>query len=120
MADPEFNTPANETQIAKLSQNFNEELETVKARLTTISSTASNAVIAEKDGDVMSASSDGKEDQGIELFMPPVASSTATSTVATSTASTSQEIINKAQSSFEKKDYQKAAENLKAIDGLIK
>ena len=120
LADPEFNTPANETQIAKLSQNFNEELETVKARLTTISSTASNAVIAEKDGDVMSASSDGKEDQGIELFIPPVASSTATSTVATSTASTSQEIINKAQSSFEKKDYQKAAENLKAIDGLIK
>lgn len=118
LSDPKFNTPANETQIAKLSQNFNKELETVKTRLTTISSN-SNVASLEKDGEIMSAA-DGKEDQGIELFIPPVVSTTSTSTATSTVASTSQEIINQAQSSFEKKDYQKAVEGLKAIDELIK
>ena len=90
----------------------------MKTRLTTISSN-SNVASLEKDGEVMSAA-DGKEDQGIELFIPPVVSTTSTSTATSTVASTSQEIINQAQSSFEKKDYQKAVEGLKAIDELIK
>ena len=107
LADPKFNTPANETQIAKLSQSFNQEIETVKTRLNTISPIDDSEVI-------MSAAA-GKDSAGVELFIPKTSTSTATST-----ASTTPDIIKQAQTSFQKKDYQKALEDLKAIDELIK
>ena len=113
LADPKFNTPANETEIAKLSQNFNQEIETVKTRLTAIAPVVAVAP-AKTDEKVVSAAA-GKDSAGVELFIPKTSTSTATST-----ASTTPEIIKQAQTSFQKKDYQKALEDLKAIDELIK
>lgn len=119
LADPKFNTPANETEIAKLSQNFNQEIETVKTRLTTIAPVVAIAP-AKTDENIVSAAA-GKDNKGVELFIPKISTSTASTTPTTTPeVIKGTEIIKQAQTSFQKKDYQKTVEDLKAIDELIK
>ncbi|MFZ4648440.1 MAG: hypothetical protein ACOYMB_02250 [Patescibacteria group bacterium] len=116
LADPKFNIPANQTEVAKLSNDFNKEIETVNVRLTAMApvATITPAKIDEK---VISASS-GKDDRGMQLFIPAKATSTTPTSTATSTKEKT--IIDQAQDSFKKKDYQKTLDNLQKIDELIK
>lgn len=116
LADPKFNTPDNQVEVAKLNSNFNQEIETVKTRLIAIA--PATVVVPEKVEEKVTSASSGKDDSGVQLFIPEkVATSTATSTASSTQEKT---IVDQAQDSFQKKDYQKALDNLQKIDELIK
>lgn len=72
LADPHFNTEANQDQVAKLNDSFNREVDTVKNKINRInrSSVAAPSQPTDKINDVMIADS-SKEAQGIQLFENP-------------------------------------------------
>jgi len=76
LADPEFNIEANKDQIAKLTDNFSKEVETVKSRVSRINYPAATTKIDEvsetaQNIDVVIADST-KDDQGIQVSAIPV------------------------------------------------
>lgn len=144
LADPEFNTTANEVKVAKLNENFNKEINTVKSRLSSLNEAAEKAVVASAVVEQMvTTASSEKSDEGIDLFIPKTKSllpATATLVTSTSSASTTStttpegaelsipalklnkgvEFADQVKTSVEKKDYNKALLNLEAINELIK
>ena len=106
LADPKFNTPDNQTEVAKLSEDFKKEIETVNVRLTA----TAPSVVEEQ---VVSASNEKVAD-GVQLFIPATTtpSTTSSTTTATTTATTTKEKTIK--------DWQKTLDELKALDKLIK
>lgn len=123
LSDPKFNTPSNQGEVARLNTSFNQEIETVKTRLSAITPVAT--MTPAKTGEEVISASSGKDDKGVELYIPAKAVKTSKVepiVLASSTASSTPEknIIDQAQDSFKKKDYQKTLDNLQKIDELIK
>ncbi len=137
LADPEFNKEENKEKVAKLSDNFQAEVETVKqgiVRLSAKSQAASPAAApaalpAEDNLEVMIANNN-KEEQGIEVQetarqLTPAAFSTATTSPAAKAPAVSQlsaeagNILEEAKQLFEAKDYEKASLKIKQVNELI-
>ncbi|MDP2944240.1 MAG: hypothetical protein Q8N57_01540 [bacterium] len=142
LSDPAFNNEANQDQVAKLNNSFNEEVKTVKERIGRLSAAGaavSNNPSAPKNDEVIIADS-AKDGQGIQLSVQPLISATATlaipagfnlnatsvDLVATSTEigkvepTKADKIIDEAQALFDSKDYVKASDKLKEVDEIIK
>jgi hypothetical protein len=66
LADPEFNTEANKDQVAKLSNDFNKEVVTVKSRINRISRVNAVTPVTVPADEVIIADS-AKEEAGIQL-----------------------------------------------------
>jgi len=64
LADPSFNTEENQDQVAKLSNSFNEEVNTVKSK---ISRLAIATAAAPKNNDEVVIADSAKDDKGIQL-----------------------------------------------------
>jgi len=134
LSNPEFNNDANKAEVAKLNASFNEEINNVKNRISYLSpKPAAVAPDVKATGtDTVSIADSGKDNKGLQLSETPnakiatlsaatIATATpATSTIATSTDATADTMLDEAQKLFEKKDYSKAADKLKAVDELIK
>lgn len=122
LADPKFNAPANEAEIAKLNNDFNKELETVKVRFNALSSEAGLALAssAPKTEEQIGAAASGKSDDGVQLYIPATAEKIGTTSTSTATSTKEKTIIDQAQDSFKKKDYQKTLDNLQKIEEFIK
>lgn len=142
LSDPAFNNEANQDQVARLNNSFNEEVKTVKERIGRLSAAGaavSDNPSAPKNDEVIIADS-AKDGQGIQLSVQPLISTTATLTIpagfnlnatsvdlmATSTETEKVEptkadkIIDEAQALFDSKDYVKASDKLKEVDEIIK
>lgn len=137
LADPSFNNEANQDQVAKLNESFNEEVSVVKEGLSRL--VAPIAPVAKNDDVVIADSS--KDQQGIQMseqpaeavasiasasaltVMPEVATSTVEAeTEASSTVETVEaaKIIDEAQQLFNSKDYGKASDKLKEVNEIIR
>ena len=116
LADHKFNAPANKVAVAKLDNDFNKELDTVKSNLNAFAPAPAKTEVAVKGDEKVVSAAASKNEKGVQLAIATTAP--ATSTVATATPEES--IIEQAKDSFKKKDYQKASDKLKKIEELIK
>ena len=146
LADPEFNTENNQEQVAKLSESFNREIETVKTRMEKIAAAKPvqeiPAVITEvatsSDDEVVIATGSGVDDKGIQVSATPATPATpaipGTSTTSTIPAepatpavpATSTEAVitpnvpDQVKEMFEKKEYNNVIDKLNEVEELIK
>jgi hypothetical protein len=146
LADPEFNTEANQDQVAKLNDSFKKEVVTVKEGMNRLAATAKSQTASVqpeiKNLDVVIADS-SKDAQGIQLSAPdtavndiitPEKVAALNSLIATSASSTvtvpapdeanvsnADKILDEAQKLFDSADYSQAADKLKeAVSELEK
>jgi hypothetical protein len=134
LANPEFNNDSNKDQIAKLNDSFNEEINTVKSRISYLSPKKISDTPLELKAsgtDIVSIADSGKDNKGLQLLEAPnakvatlstvlLATVTPTATIATSTDATADTMLDEAKQLFDKKDYTKAADKLKEVDDMIK
>lgn len=144
LADPEFNTEDNQDQVAKLSESFNKEIETVKTKMEKIAAAKPVKEATEVEADIaneISTSSDDKvaiaagaevDDKGIQVSAiiseTSVASTSATSSVeleleteeeATSTEPIIPTVPDQVKEMFEKKEYNNVIDKLNEVEELI-
>jgi hypothetical protein len=148
LSDPAFNNEENQDQVARLSDSFNEEVNTVKNRINSLNVSATPA-----DGGEVVIADSAKDNKGIQVSegsnlnitaatsaMPTISKSavlvvpeeltlgTSSEAAATSTeageinipATAADKILNEAQALFNSKDYEKASDKLKEVDEIIK
>jgi hypothetical protein len=146
LADPAFNNEDNQDQVAKLSDSFNEEVNTVKNKINSL-----NVSTVPADGGEVVIADSAKDDQGIQvssedtdlniatgtsasepaaLAVPEELTSGTSSEVAAATsteageinapATAADKILDEAQALFNSKDYGKASDKLKEVDEIIK
>lgn len=146
LADPEFNTEDNQDQVARLSESFNKEIETVKTRMEKLAVSkpvqevpvALLEVATSSDDEVSIAAGSGIEEQGIQISATPAVPATpaipgtsTTSTIptepatpaipaATSTAPAITNVPDQVKEMFEKKEYNNVIEKLNEVEELIK
>lgn len=146
LADPAFNNEENQDQVAKLSDSFNEEVNTVKNKINSLSVSAAPVTGNEE---VVIADS-AKDDKGIQVsentdlntaaeksasepvvtdvLKGQISGTSSEAVAATSTetgeikasATVADKILDEAQALFNSKDYEKASDKLKEIDEIIK
>ena len=148
LADPEFNTEANKDQVAKLNDNFQAEINTVKDRISRLPApvkTPTPAAVINNDSQIIIADN-SKDEQGIQLSEKKgeattlnLSVPTSTLTIGTSTENTlalpeasstlkneivpsvaADKIVDEAVKLFIQKDYTKASDKLKEVDAIIK
>ena len=136
LADPNFNTEANQDQVARLNESFNREIDSARSMISYLSpekkvSPVSEASSTEASEDVFQIAGSEKDEQGLQLF--EANESIATPLVETTSieleeveeeAATSSDltgsILDEAKQFSENKDYQKASEKLREASELIK
>jgi len=127
LADPQFNTEANQAEVAKLNDSFKTELAKVK-------SLSATQVVAD---DTVHSADSGKDANGVSVYDPNANTKTtdntsndvpsSTATVCTTSATSSdtvltkdpQKIIDEAEKLFNDKDYSGAADKLKEINNIL-
>lgn len=132
LADPNFNKEENQDQIAKLNDSFNKEIDTVKSKMNNLAArkaqdkaetaTEDKQPAAEQAEESVSIASGEIADQGIQIAAKSLAATStaaATSTKAEA-ASSSDQIIDDAKKSFDKKQYEDVINKLKEVDEIIK
>lgn len=147
LADPEFNTEDNQEEVAKLSESFNKEIETVKTKMEKIAAAKpvketledeveGEAEIATSSDDEVSIAADGEvDDKGIQISEMLTASTTATTSVASTTASSTVEIEAEEATSteaviapnvpdqvkvmFDNKEYNNVIDKLNEVEEII-
>lgn len=129
LADPNFNSEGQEEKVAKLNNDFNQEIATVKTVISRIKPVVSVSVEAPLDDLVISADS-LKDDNGIEVLEKdmPVSGQT-TNSQATSSEDVvvevvikkdTEAIIDEAKKMFDNKEYSQALDKLHEVEELIK
>jgi len=142
LADPAFNNDENKDQVAKLNENFNEKITTVKKGIARYTATK-NQIDSINDGAITIADS-SKENKNIQLSItnentvsaPLVLKTSEPATlnipkidnVATTTELAPElktviepeKILEEAQASFDQKDYTSALNKLKEVNEIIK
>lgn len=137
LADPEFNTEANRDQVAKLTTNFKEEVDTVKNHIsrlpveskTQVAAVAEDIVIADQSKDNKGIQVSGGA--GSEPSAPAPLALTAEEPVATPAATSSEvsvapevspadKALDEATKLFDQKNYSEASDKLKEVDEIIK
>lgn len=146
LADPAFNNPANQDQVAKLSDNFKQEVNTVKNSLSRLPLNTKKDETSTTSSDEVVIAGNSKDTAGIQMAETPslkaatvnsttstastTASTTATSTEINSTATSSVEvnsapsaadkILDEATKLFNEKNYTQASDKLQEVDSIIK
>lgn len=149
LADPSFNTEENKDQVARLNDSFNEEVNTVKEKISRLNA----AITPAKTGDEVVIADSAKDAQGIQVTdgpaltaavatiaasAQPAISATATlmvpvgmnlkatsaeiaaSSTETAAPTEADKIIDEAIKLFSSKDYEKASDKLKEVSEIIK
>ncbi len=134
LSDPTFNNEENKDQVAKLNENFNEKITTVKKGIARYTATKTASVINEE---AITIANSLKDNKNIQLSEAPVVvplvlktsdtpvlkTPIASTTEATPELKTTQEpgkILEEAQNSFDQKDYTSALNKLKEVNEIIK
>lgn len=110
LADPKFNTEENKDQVAKLNESFDQEIKTVKSKISYLipkSVKAPEVTNATGTDTVLMAGSE-KATSGLQVLDAKVENKSEDT------------IINEAKVLFDNKDYSKASDKLKEVDELIK
>jgi len=143
LANPEFNTEANQEEIAVLNDSFHKEVNAVKSRIETLAvknsplpaAVAPTGAIKNNNDSVVIADNN-KEGQGIQVATSDILAPAKTIETSTPAASSSpiasstlkvdtvkpaaEKILDEAKQLFDQKDYSKASDKLKEIDNIIK
>lgn len=141
LSDPAFNNDSNKDQVAKLNASFNQEINNVKTRMSSLKPKAQEPL---KEEEIVSIANSEKDNSGIEISENQDNKNNDTSKsnslemekstsslVATSSSSTKIEaishdsletdkILDEAQKLFDNKDYGKALDKLREVDEIIK
>lgn len=136
LADPEFNTEENKDQVAKLNESFDQEIKTVKSKISYLipkKNIPEEPILATTSEEVVIAGS-GKETVGLEVLEVKGAENKTTSSEATSSEATSSEvkseikieefkseemIIDEAKVLFDNKNYDEASEKLSEVNNSL-
>lgn len=142
LADPEFNTEDNQAQVAKLSENFNKEMDTVKVKMEKLAAAKpvveTPAVTPEtatsSDDEVSIAAGSGIDDKGIQISATPAVPAIPGKEIATTTpavpavpatpAISTEPVIapnvpDQVKEMFEKKEYNNVIDKLNEVEELI-
>jgi hypothetical protein len=135
LADPSFNNDNNKDAVAKLNTDFNEEIETVKTKIKSLSPAKNNVAAVSAptiNNDSVLIAENNKDASGVQLFdaTAKVNETAATLTLAVKATTTPEEIkkdsssteniLDEAQKLFEKKDYGQASDKLKEVKEIMK
>lgn len=143
LANPEFNTEANQAEVAILNDSFHKEVNAVKNRIETLAvknnpspATSIQNGIVKNNNDAVVIADNNKDGQGIQVVTSGVLSSVVKTSITTSSATSSltasstpivelakpaaEKILDEAKQLFDQKDYSKASDKLKEIDNIIK
>jgi len=132
LSDENFNNEANSDQVAKLNDNFKEEIDRVKTSLSRRAPleakiSASSSIASSENTDAVVIAENSKDKTGLEIYIPNnsngeevkvIASTTATSTVLVVEADPTTK-IEELNTLFAQKDYVKAQEKLNEIKEII-
>ncbi len=118
LADPKFNTEENKDQVAKLNESFDQEIKTVKSKISYL--IPKRVVSPEPDksttsDEVIMAGSE-KATSGVQVLEVEVVADE----IKIPEIKSEETIINEAKVLFDNKDYSKASDKLKEVDELIK
>lgn len=135
MADPKFNNEDNKDQVAKLNENFNQEINNVKSHINSLSAKVektdnvikgAEVKLAATGTDTVKIASELKDKDGVQLFEKADKGITLNTAVPASSTEVApapinaDKVLDEAQKLFENKNYDEAADKLKEVDALIK
>lgn len=118
LADPKFNTEENKDQVEKLNASFDQEIKTVKSKISYLipKKVATLEEPKASTSDIVSMAGSDKATSGVQILEAKVA----TPEVKAPEVKSEETIINEAKVLFDNKDYSKASDKLKEVDELIK
>lgn len=111
LADPKFNTEENKDQVAKLNESFDQEIKTVKSKISYLIPKDKVAIPEEPKAsgtDTVLMAGTEKATSGVQVVEVKLENKSEDT------------IINEAKVLFDNKDYSKASDKLKEVDELIK